>query len=330
MIQKRRSWKKIALIFNLILYSSLDVWAQKDVLFEGFFKVLINKQHIGYSITRYEYDPKSKNFYCTVFTRTGALGGNIIESLKAVSDANLVPLNYEYTTLITDNQKSTSKKIEAKFIVPTKNKKNSKKIKMIASVFQDGKLTKIENDLPNDEVFLSYFLVYKMLKSKVGIQTESRYTYDSIAEEKAAVIKKSVATVTGVEDVNGVKAYRVENKFDENPFLSFITDKGELIKVVTPTTGVVAELVAKPNEAVGEFPFPTNTLKELYGEVPLGTANIQSKKLKEEAFKSVTEPPGDKKFGTPAGAEIQSKIETIQKPIPKLDKELVSPKSKEK
>lgn len=99
--------------------------------------------------------------------------------------------------------------------------------------------------------------------------------------------------------------------------------------MINPASGVEADLVAKPNEAVGNFGLPSETLKTLFGEVPLGTNNVVSKKLKEESLKSMTEPPGSKEFGTPAGSGIISKptvpqqevstemkVENIEKTIP--------------
>lgn len=322
--------KTLVLLVSLsLIFSTLPAQAQKEVLFEGYFKVTINKQHIGYSISRYEFDPTAKKFFVTVFTKTGALGGNFMESIKGVSDASLVPINYEYITLISENNNTTTKKIEANF----KSKKSAKKNKngkkadiktLVATVTQDGKVSKIENDLPEGS-FMSYFLVYLMLKSKSGLQTGSKYEYKAIAEEKAT-IAAGEAKVSTMEDFKGIKSFKIDNEFDGQRFISFVTDRGETLGVVNPASGVEAELVAKPNDATGTFGTPSDTLKTLFGEVPLGTNNIVSKKLKEEALKSVTEPPGSKEFGTPAGSGIVSKpgasepaemtVEKIEKPIP--------------
>jgi hypothetical protein len=312
--------------------------AEKEVLFEGYSKVTINKQHIGYSISRYEFDPISKKFFATVFTKTGALGGNFIESIKAISDSAMSPVSYEYTTLVTEGNKTSSKKIDAVFRAK-KSKKTKKgavgEIKtLLATVTQDGKMSKIETDLPEGS-FMSYFLVYLMLKSKSGLQTGSKYEYKAIAEEKAK-ITSGEAKVTTMEDFKGLKAYKIDNEFDNQKFTSFVTDRGEVLGVINPASGVEAELVAKPNEAVGEFPFPTATLKTLFGEVPLGTNNIVSKTLKQESLKSVTEPPGSKQFGTPAGSGIVSKpgttstveVEKIEKPMPTATDSKDTPKKK--
>jgi hypothetical protein len=166
------------------------------------------------------------------------------------------------------------------------------------------------------------------IRNTSGLQTGSKYEYKAIAEEKAS-IAAGEAKVSVMEDFKGIKAFKVENEFDGQKFNSYVTDRGETLGVINPASGVEAELVAKPNDATGSFGLPSDAVKTLFGEVPLGTNNIVSKKLKEESLKTVTEPPGSKEFGTPAGSGIVSKtgvateevktemkVEKIEKPIP--------------
>lgn len=322
---------RLLICFCLVSPNSL---AARDVLFEGYHKVLSGKQHVGYTVSRYEYDQIAKKFYATIFVKFGALAGNAMESIKAVSDQNMSPLNYEYTTLVIDSGKQSTKKITATFKPFKLTKKEQSKIqktlksgetvpkemlKMTATVDENGKITKVIDDLPRG-TFLSYFLVYLMLKSKTGIQTDSKYDYQAIAEEKPKLVD-GVAIVRNEEEHLGVKTYVVENKFSDQKFISYVTDKGHVIGVVNPSQSIETQLVAKPSEAIGEFTVPSLIMKNLFGEVPLGVTNIISAKLKEEALKPVTEPAGSKQFGAPAGQGIQSKpaeptVEKIEKPVP--------------
>lgn len=322
-----------------LVFSTSSSLAARDVLFEGYHKVLSGKQHVGYTISRYEFDSTTKKFYATIFVKLGALAGNMMESVKAESDQNLVPLWYEYTTLVTENNKPTTKNIQATFRVRKLSKKEQdayrKKIKkgekvptealkMTAMVNENGKKTKIIEDLPKG-TFLSYFLVYLMLKSKLGIQTDSKYEYQAIAEEKPKLVN-GLAIVRIEEDYMGVKSYKIENQFNNQKFISYVTDKGHVIGVVNPSQSVETQLVAKPVEATGDFNVPTTVLKTLFGDVPLGVENIISAKLHQEAMKPITEPAGSKQYGAPAGVGIQTKvpnqtIEQIEKPLPPSKKD---------
>lgn len=333
------------LFVGLCLVSSSS-FAAKDVLFEGYHKVLSGKQHVGFSVYRYEYDAAAKKFYATIFVKVGALGGNMMESVKAISDQKLTPISYEYTTLVTENNKTTTKTIQAEFKkvklskkeqaalqkkIAAKTSENFKRVdqapaeilRMTATVKDAGQITKIIDDLPPD-TFLSYFLVYLMLKSKSGIQTSSRYDYTAIAEEKPQLVE-GIATVRTEEDFNGFKAYKIENKFNGQTFDSYVTDKGHVLGIVNKSQSIETELVAKPNDAVGSFGVPASVFKSLFGDVPLGVENIVSARLQAEALKPVTEPPGSKRFGAPAGVGIQTKsqtppaeptVEKIEKPLP--------------
>lgn len=324
----------ISLLGAVFFLISSTSFAAKEVLFEGYHKILSGKQHVGYTISRYELDTVSKNFHATIFVKLGALAGNMMESIKAVSNQRLSPLSYEYTTLVTENNKASTKNITATFKLFKLSKKEQEKLKkklpkgelapkemlkMTALINENGKATKVIENLPKG-AFLSYFLVYLMLKSKSGIQTDSKYEYKAIAEEKPKLVD-GVAIVRKEEDYKGIKSYKIENTFNDQKFISYVTDKGHVIGVVNPSQSIETELVGKPSEATGEFNVPTTILKNLFGDVPVGSENIISARLHAEALKPITEPPGSKQYGTPAGSGIQNKstgptIEKIEKPIP--------------
>lgn len=345
--EQTRSRSLISKYILVLFFMGSSCLASKEVLFEGYHKILSGKQHVGYTISRYELDTATKRFHATIFVKLGALAGNMMESIKAVSAENLAPISYEYTTLVTENNKPTTKNIQAIFkpakltkkelvvaqkkldilneqrkargLKPTQTKADKDILRMTATVNDSGKITKIIDDLPKT-TFLSYFLVYLMLKSKSGIQTDSRYDYDAIAEEKPKLVE-GVAIVRKEEEFKGIKSYKIENKFNEQNFISYVTDKGHVIGVLNPSQSIETELMAKPADATGEFNVPTTILKSLFGDVPLGVENIVSTKLHAEALKPVTEPPGSKQYGAPAGTGIQNKlpaptVEKIEKPIP--------------
>lgn len=334
MTAKHRLYKSLITLHVLsFFFISSTGLAAREVLFEGYHKILSGKQHVGYTISRFELDSDTKRFHATIFVKLGALAGNMMESFKGVSDQNMSPISYDYTTLVTENGKASSKSIQANFKLvkltkkeqaamqkklPKGEKASTEILKMTSTINENGKITKILEDLPKG-TFLSYFLVYLMLKSKSGIQTDSKYEYRAIAEEKSKLLD-GVAIVHKEEEYKGIKAFKIENKFSDQKFISYVTDQGHVIGVVNPSQSIETELVAKPAEAIGDFAASASILKNLFGDVPLGVDNIASKKLRAEALKS-TEPAGSKQYGAPAGSGIQTKptvptVEKIEKPIP--------------
>lgn len=243
--------------------------ARADVLFEGYSKVTSGGVHIGYSIVRYEYDNKKKQFSVISFLKTNELGGNLTESIKAYSTDDLAPISYQYTTLI-GNQ---TKVIDAKF----------EKGKMIAEVKDGGKVQKIIKDLPKG-TFISSFLAYVMLRSPSGIKQDSKYDYQAIAEEEAAVYKGS-AVVKGEDTYEGIKAMKVMNDFKNTKFVSLINSRGEVFSTKSPAEGISSELVTQPSLATNNMNVPSGILKTLFGEVPTGQKNELAEQKKKDATK---------------------------------------------
>lgn len=276
------------LIFGFIFLQITKVFGSDNVLFEGYSKILSGGVHVGYTIQRYEFDPKTKKFTATSLTKTGALGSDVTESLKAVADESLKPISYSYTSLVGKETKT----IDATF-------KNN----IMKAVVKEGAKTKtITTDLSKPEnkgVFLSQFLVYLILKK--GLQADSKYQYRAIAEEDA-LIYDGKAVISKPEKYNQFQAYKVFNNFKDSKFVAYISDRGEVLGVTNPGQNISIELVPKPSQATAEFGVGTTLLKNLFGEAPLGTNNIASKALQLESLK-----PADnatKQQGVPQGQGV--------------------------
>lgn len=287
-------------IFNLLKYAiALSTFsfsiAHAEVLFEGYYKIMSGGNAIGYTISKYEFDAKSKKFSSTYFLKTNAQGAEITESLKAFATAELGPISYSYTSIVGKETKT----IDAKF----------NGLKMTAEVKEGGKTKTIRKDIPKN-TFLSTFLVYVMLKSKEGLKTDSNYDYSAIAEEDADVYK-GVASVGKEEAFLGLKAFKVQNKFKDVPFMSYVNERGEVLGTTSVAQGVSTELVADPATATKGFPLSAGILKSLFGDVPVGKSNMVSKS-------STMQPanPG-KQEGIPQGQGIQIKAEPPVKPAGK-------------
>ena len=305
-------FKTLACSFFLcISLSTPNLQADDGVLFEGYSKILNGGVPVGYIITRYEFRPKDQRFYSTYFLKTGQLGSDITESLRAVAGKNLEPISYEYTSIVGKE----TKVIDAKFA-----KKKMTAIVKTTPEKGPSKTITIREDLPKG-AFLSTFLVYLMLKSDKGIQTESKYKYTAIAEEDAKVLEGE-ALVGKQEKYNGFQTFKIFNRFKDARFVSYVTDRGEVLATSSPATGIATELMAKPSEATGSFPVSSTILKNLFGDVPIGTNNAVSKKLKLEALPPPPPPTNPKQEGVPQNQGI------ILKAQPKIPAAPAQPEGK--
>jgi hypothetical protein len=272
-----------------VSFSAVTEAAPKpEMLFDGYSKVIMGGQHVGYVISRYQFDAKKNLFLSDYFLKTGKAGGEITESLKAVATADLAPVSYEYTSVIGKETKT----IDAKF-------KNGK---MSAVVKTNGKVSRIEKQIPKG-TFLSTFLVYLMLKSKEGLKSESKYEYQAIAEEDGS-IQKGQALVGKEEVFNGFKVFKILNTFKGSKFLSYVNDRGEVLGTSQLGQDVGTELVAHPADATKDQAVSDTLLSAIFGSVPKGDNNI--------AFRSAKgltpAAPGQGKFeGAPQGQGIEIK-----------------------
>ncbi|WII72700.1 hypothetical protein QJS83_02300 [Bdellovibrio sp. 22V] len=275
-------------LFLFICVSFLSAQAARaEILFEGYSKILSGEEHIGYVISRYEFDSKKKHFVSTYFSKVGKGAGEVTESLKAIADSELAPISYEYTLLA--NKESTL--IDAKF-----------KGGALSGIMKKGKkVQRIEKKIPKG-TFLSTFLVYLMLKSKEGLRSETNYEYQAIAEEDANIYKGQ-ALVGKEEMFNGFKVFKILNTFKDIKFLSYVNERGEVLGTNAMGQGITTELVANPSEATSGQSYSATLLKTLFGSVPAGQDNVMARaqKLKE---REANAPPPSKQMGVPQGQGI--------------------------
>lgn len=279
-----------------------EVKKNTETLFEGYFKILSAGVPIGYNVVKYQYIPTQKKFVGAYFTKTNSVGNDITESLKAEADQDLKPISYQYTSKV-------GKEIT---IIDAKFSKN----KMTADINQNGKTRKEQLDIPKGS-FLSVFLIYLMLKSPSGLQADKKYSYKAIAEEDAKIYSGE-ATVGKEEKYNGIRAFKILNNFKDIKFISYVTDRGEVLATESLAQNVKTELVAKPGDATAKFNVSSSNLKQVFGEVPLGTQNILSQALEGEVFKA-QQPVPTKQQGIPPGQGVILKGETTKPEDAKKD-----------
>lgn len=252
----------LTLTVALTLTSTLDD-ARADVLFEGYSKVLLGGQHVGFTVQRYEFDPKKKEFSTIYFLKTNATGGNIQESLKARANSSLNPVSYQYTELAGQ----TPRTIDATFKGETMT---------TVSVANGARSVLPGKKIPKG-AFLASFLGYLMLQGKEGIKTGVKYSYQAIAEEDGN-LHSGEAFIAGEETMNGISVFKVLNTFKGSQYISYVTHKGEVIGTKSPAQQITTELVASIQEATAGLSVNTNTLAQLFGAVPKGTENAVARR----------------------------------------------------
>lgn len=269
----------VNLIFGVFtLFFSLGQSAfAGEIMFEGYYRIEVGGKPVGYSIQRYEFEPKTKNFQVTQFLRA-KFGDKIFqESLKGKANDKFNPISYSYTSQIGDKLKA----IDATF------KGSIMKLKIT-----DGKSDKVKEETHKvpDGTFLSSFLIYVMLQKKLPLN--QAFKYSGIAEEEGGSYWGK-AWLESKEDKGKQVVFRVLNEFKGEQFVSKLAAlpdpaekdkymKSEVLGTESPKQSLTTRLVDSPNLATEGQVIPNKVIVSLFGGIPTGKINMVASPPKEK------------------------------------------------
>lgn len=254
-----------------LLLMGFLAFGQSKVLFEGHSKVQYGKQHGGFVIQRFVFDPEKKEYSCLRYTQAKPPNQDeFIEILKGKADQSLRPLGYRY-------EKSTAKStsiLDASF----------KDSKGVIKKTVDGKTKEETIELPSG-VFLFCFLNYAILKGPKGAKPRLRYNYRAISEEDGEV-HEGIALIRETEEKLGMPAFRIDNTFksEKKPenFVSYLSTDGETLISEDPVRQISTELVTTVEEAKRGMVPNLDKIRVTFGGIPKGQHNALSKKRSPE------------------------------------------------
>ena len=273
------------LVFGILVILCGSKPAFSQTLFEGYAKITHMNQHIGFVIYRFGYDSKKKEFSGIYFMRTNVGGISRTESLTTISDDKIHPKHFVFNQLEEPNTKA--KTIEGDF----------KKGVYTQTIREGGKANVKKFEAPPD-AFFSFMMIYRILNSPKGLRVGEKYLVKAYAEEDGGLYNGD-AYVQKEEKVLGIDCLKVLINFKGTQYVNFVTNKGDIIKYVSPNDGVITELVKDPTEATGTIKYSTSALTLLFGNVPTGKVNPLTGTQQEEKLKALNSPPPAKKVDTP-------------------------------
>lgn len=238
-----------------------------EIMFEGFYRLELGGKHVGYSIQRYEFDPKSKSFESTSFLRM-KVGEEVTQrSLKAKANDKFQPISYQYTA----QDGKDIKTIDATF-----------KGEVMDLKISDGKKARNEKHKIPKGTFMTSFLQYVMMQKAMPVN--QAFKYSGVAEEEGASYWGK-AWLSSKEDRTGYVVFRVVNSFKGEEFIAKMAAvpegkekdkyiKAEVLGTNSVTSALTAELVAAPAQATEGQLVPNKVLISLFGGMPVGKVNL--------------------------------------------------------
>lgn len=248
------------ILFSLFLLSQTTLISNSyaDVMAEGWYKLLLGQQHIGYIVQRFELDTKKNQVIMTSFLRTNTLGGDITESLKSFSTTGFEPISYQYSIL----KGKDATLIDGKFANGNATVK----------VTEKGETKTHKYKVPKGS-FLSYFLGYVMTSFEnpkdpgdKGIKVGRSFSYKAIAEEDGQ-LADGTADVIGTEKINGHDTFRIRVKYKNIQSISSLTGNAEIAQINQPLSGHQVKVTTR-EEATRGFPSSDKSLKTLFNTIP--------------------------------------------------------------
>lgn len=259
----------LILLFGLGFFVSNQMQAHAEIMFEGYYKVMRGASRVGFFIQRYEFDINKKQFTSTYFIQMNSSEGDsstipkvISESLKAIADDKFQPISYQYTVTTPQLIKTIDAKFEGVIMKALVSQKDPGSHSQSPSQTLTKKIPK--------GTFLSTFLGYLMLQKAYSVG--KKFNYSAVAEEDAESYDGE-AFIKDEQTFLNKKVFRILNTFKSIQFISFVTEKGEVLGTQSPLQNISTELVQKANDATQGFVLPASTLKLLFGKVPVGTTH---------------------------------------------------------
>lgn len=259
----------LMLLFGLGFFATSQIRAQAEIMFEGYYKVMRGTSRVGFFIQRYEFDINKKQFKSTYFIQmnspdesTSANPKIISESLKAIADDKFQPISYQYTVTTPQLIKTIDAKFDGVIMKALVSQRNPESQSQSPAQTLTKKVPK--------GTFLSTFLGYLMLQKTYSVG--KKFNYPAVAEEDAESYDGE-AFIKDEQTFLNKKVFRIINTFKSIQFISFVTDKGEVLGTQSPLQNISTELVPKANDATQGFVLPASTLKLLFGKVPVGTVH---------------------------------------------------------
>jgi hypothetical protein len=258
--------RSVALLAILVTFS---LKVEAEVLFEGYYKVSLSGVHSGYVIQRYELDANKKTFTGTSFAyvRVSPDGKQFLnESIVAKANDKFQPLSYNYSGLIAAQNEQTGR-IENRINVIDATFAGQK---MTLKGLLNGKNLASTTAYPKG-AFLSNFLIYLMLQN--GFKVGKSFEFNAISEEEGKV-NKGFVRIVAEEPFKGVGSYKIDWSLKDMKSISYISNTGNALATESPAQKVTQELVATPSEATAGFTLPQESIKKIFGGIPLGNVNV--------------------------------------------------------
>lgn len=239
---------------------------QAEVLFEGYYRIENKGQHIGYLIQRHSIDKKgnrSVTAYIRMRDEAGTPDSEVFESYQSVAKAGSgSPVWSRFESTRTGERDLLKTEFDKKGFA------------QITEIQETGGKSESRKDISVGAPFLSGMLL--LVTDFAKLQENKIYQYDTYVEERGHVSEGHVF-YAGKKSVSGITIAHIADNLMGQTVELFATPAGESLGSRSWNGEGVTYWVAKREDAIGSFKFPTAELTQTFGDLPEGKKNPWSK-----------------------------------------------------
>ncbi len=258
--------------FLIFLSFGLGPMTWAETLFEGYYRIEESGKHIGYTIQRYSFDPKTKNRTISTYLRRKIDEDQVHTFIKSVSTERTTPkgklIFVPFLSEYSSNETGDNFRMSANF----KNQ-NKPKVEFFFDNARKPSDIKIETGGPNS--FLSNFLYYLVAAQNSDgdvqdLPLKRAIPYQAFSEDDGNYSDGFLYRIAD-KIVSGLTVLQIADRFAGETLESFVLPSGDMVGVRNNKT--IVYLVRDRAEAVGLLDFPQNEVTQFFGELPEGQKN---------------------------------------------------------
>ena len=222
--------------------------ARANVVFEGFYRIEKNREHIGYLVQQLSQDPTTGKKTLRTFNRTQREGKRFFEFSKIESEAGLKSLSSLFAT----------DKDAAPYQIEVNYDQGQATAKTYSYPAHQLRQSNREVAPPIFGAMVLFAIPYRRLKSNV------EYEFRAYAEERA---RPAVGTLTplGEKREGNVTIFQVVTDYLGLYTESFVNEAGLPLGARLLAEGTLCFWVADRKHAVGDLAFDEGEIKKLFG-----------------------------------------------------------------
>jgi hypothetical protein len=250
--------KEMRVIYLILLLIASA--ARAEVTLDAYYAIQVNGKHVGFSVQRDEYDPKTKTHKIKYFIKTNEQDNDMEQFVSTEQTDGYQPKSFRFLSRVRKAESAIRGNVRGKDLKLT---------------FKEPKGQKTVSIPLSGDMFFSSALGPVLIASKLS--KGKALSFHAINEEDG-FLGDGVVYVIDETEVSKHKVYRLITHFQNVETEVWLLDTGVALASQSTHIQLRAEMVANRLDATEGLDFNLKTLAKYFGSVPEGKINPFARK----------------------------------------------------